>query len=99
MGVSQQRDFLLIGPSASDPDPATLTRDQTLDLSRKASGSNHPSVWSLAPVAEPEPDVFPVIFHQQQDEEAWLLEFQLTPAANVKPIPVALVIAGHSPEI
>lgn len=99
VGVAEQRDFILIGPAASDSDPATLTRDQTLDLSRMASGSNHPSVWSLALVSEPAPAMFPVLVHQQGDEELWLLEFQLTPAANTKPIPVALVVAGHSPEI
>lgn len=98
-GVAQQRDFILAGPAASDPDPATLTREQTLDLSRTASGSNHPSVWSLTLVIEPAPAIFPVLVHKQGDDELWLLEFQLTPAANAKPIPAALVIVGHSPEI
>ena len=98
-GVAQQRDFILIGPASSDSDPATLTRDQTLDLSRMASGSNHPSVWSLALVSEPAPAMFPVLVHQQGDGDLWLLEFQLTPATNVKPIPAALVVVGHSPEI
>jgi hypothetical protein len=50
-------------------------------------------------VSEPAPAIFPVLVHQQEDEELWLLEFQLTPAANAKPIPTALVVVGHSPEI
>lgn len=99
VGVAQQRDFVLISPAASDLDPATLSRDQTWDLSGKASGSNHPSVWSLMPVAEPAPAMFPVLVHQQHEKDLWLLEFQVTPAANAKPIPIALVLVGHSPEI
>jgi hypothetical protein len=58
-----------------------------------------PSVWSLTLVGDLAPAMFPVLVHQQEDEELWLLEFQLTPAANAKPIPTALVVVGHSPEI
>src|SRR5205807_123366 len=49
MGVAPQRDFLLASPATDDQDAATVTIDQTLALSRKATGSNHPSVWSLGP--------------------------------------------------
>jgi len=98
VGVSQQRDFLLISPAGADTDPATITRDETLDLSRKATGTNHPSPWSLMPLPGAAPAAFPAMVHQQEDSDIWILEFQLTPASG-GPVPMGLVVAGHSPEV
>jgi hypothetical protein len=48
LGVSPSPDFLLLIPAASDPGPeATLKFDATVDLSRKASGTHHPSPLML----------------------------------------------------
>ena len=95
LGIAAQRDFLLLGPAAKDSDPATLTRDQTLDLSREASGTGHPSVWSLGP-----PDAgagtLPAVAHQQGND-TWALAFNLSVAGG--PVPMALVIVGHAPDI
>src|SRR5262249_16733660 len=62
MGVAPQRDFVLASPAAADQGTAALTFDQTVALSRKATGSNHPSVWSLAP-PEDHPKSLPSVFH------------------------------------
>jgi hypothetical protein len=97
LGVSEQRDFLLIGPAAADADPALLTRDQTLDLSRKATGSNHPSVWSLGPVAA-DGSSLPAVTHDEADD-TWMLEFQLALEGGGGPVPMALIVAGHAPDI
>lgn len=94
MGVAPQRDFLLASPTSADHDPATLTFDQTIALSRKATGSNHPSVWSLAP-PEDHPKSLPSVFHLD-DGDLWLVEFSVPLAGS--PVPMALVVVGSAPE-
>ena len=95
MGVAPQRDFVLASPAASDQDAATLTIDQTIALSRKATGSNHPSVWSLAP-PEDHPKSLPSVFHLD-DADLWLVEFSL-PLGGASTVPMALVVVGSAPE-
>lgn len=94
MGVAPQRDFVLASPAAADQDAASLTIDQTIALSRKATGSNHPSVWSLAP-PEDHPKSLPSVFHLD-DGDLWLVEFSVPLAGS--PVPMALVVAGSAPE-
>jgi len=97
MGVAPQRDFVLASPAAADQDPATPTVDQSLALSRKATGSNHPSVWSLAP-PEDHPKSLPSVFHLD-DGDLWLVEFQLPlKGATGSPLSMALVVVGSAPE-
>src|SRR5262249_2275917 len=49
LGAAPNRDFLLLIPSASDPDPSTKFEFQKLvALSRQASASKHPAVLSMA---------------------------------------------------
>src|SRR5215469_15313182 len=90
MGVAPQRDFVLASPAAADQDSSTLSFDQTVSLSRKATGSNHPSVWSLAP-PEDHPKSLPSVFHLD-DGDLWLVEFQLP--RQGAPVPMALVVVG-----
>lgn len=94
LGVAPQRDFALASPAAGDQDAATLTFDQTIALSRKATGSNHPSAWSLAP-SEDHPKSLPSVFHLD-DGDLWLVEFSLPLAGS--PLPMALVVVGSAPE-
>ena len=97
MGVAPQRDFVMASPAVADQDPSTLTIDQTLILSRKATGSNHPSVWSLAS-PEDHPKSFPSVFHLD-DGDLWLVEFQLPlQGATGSLLSMALVVAGSAPE-
>jgi hypothetical protein len=47
-GVAPQRDFLILSPAADDTDPkATPAYDPLMDMSRKASGTPHPLVFSI----------------------------------------------------
>ena len=96
MGVAPQRDFVLASPAAADQDPATISIDQTMALSRKATGSNHPSVWSLAP-AEDHPKSLPSVFHLD-DGDLWLVEFPVSLQGASSPLSMALVVAGSAPE-
>ena len=48
LGISPIRDFLLLLPINADQDPTTKYKFEDLTaLSKKASGTNHPSPWSL----------------------------------------------------
>jgi hypothetical protein len=48
LGVSPSRDFLLLVPAALDPDPAAAFKfDELVQMSRKATGTNHPGPLSL----------------------------------------------------
>ena len=99
LGVAPQRDFLLAAPAAADASPANVTREEALDLSRKASGTKHPSVWSL-PAAEGDPVSLPVLTHQEQ-EDHWVLKFrvQIQPeSAAASAAAMALVVVGNAPE-
>lgn len=52
-GVSATKDFVLLAPVSEDKDPnVNMTTEQLLKLSRAASGSAHPSPWSLIPVSD-----------------------------------------------
>jgi hypothetical protein len=94
-GVAPQRDFLLAAPVSADLDPATVSRDAALNLSRKTTGASHPSVWSLGPSDAP-PASPPAILHQGEGD-MWLLQFVMTlnPGSRVA---VTLVVVGHAPE-
>lgn len=48
LGVAPDRDFLLLVPAALDPDPGALFKfDELVQMSRKATGTNHPGPLSL----------------------------------------------------
>ncbi len=85
-----QRDFLLLGPASGDTSPATVTRDQTLDLSRAVTGMQHPTVWSLSPSTA---SSMPAMTHQD-DPDCWMLNFPLTFEGG-KNVPAALVVHGQ----
>jgi hypothetical protein len=50
-GVSPFRDFLLLSPAANDKDPAAVSHDALVDLSKVTINAKHPAVWSIDPPA------------------------------------------------
>jgi hypothetical protein len=98
-GVSPYRDYLLLAPAAADTSVASLNDKDMYALSRKASGTGHPSVWSLV-AADGAPSALPGIVHQD-DGDLWVVYFQapLQPAGSaLSPVKIGLVIVGHAPE-
>lgn len=87
-----QRDFLLLGPAADDTSPNTITRDETLDMSRKVTHTRHPTVWSLAP-SKADAAALPGMTHQD-DPDCWFLNFSLVFEGS-RVTPAALVVYGH----
>lgn len=49
LGVSPNREFLLVSPAPVDDSPAPAGHDQTVDLSKQATGASHPAVWAMDP--------------------------------------------------
>ncbi len=92
-GVSPYRDYLLAVPAALDSAPADLAVADLLKLSRKASGTGHPSVWSLVS-ADSAPATLPAIAHQD-DGDLWIAYFQ---APLAPPAKMGLVVVGHAVE-
>lgn len=93
-GVSPYRDFVLAVPAAADTSTAALTPDALYKLSEKASGTGHPSVWSLIP-ADEAPATLPAIAHQQEETDQWVVFFQ---APLATPVKMGLVVVGHAAE-
>jgi hypothetical protein len=92
-GVSPYRDFVLAVPAALDASTLPITTDNLLKLSRKASGTGHPSVWSLVP-ADTAPAALPGMAHQE-DGDLWVVFFQ---APLASPLKMGLVVYGHAQE-
>ncbi len=93
-GVSPYRDFLLAVPAALDTSTAAIAPNTLDNLSKKAAGSGHPSVWSLVP-ADSAPATLPAIAHQQADTDQWVVFFQ---APLTTPVKMGLVVVGHAAE-
>lgn len=98
-GVAPQRDFLLLAQAQADTNPANITRDELVTLSRKALGSTHPSVWSLGaelgPIAK-----LPVVQHREE-EDHWVVLFPAHLQAGNgagRSVVFALVVVGYAPE-
>lgn len=93
-GVSPYRDFLLAVPASDDTSTAPVAPDALYNLSRKASATGHPSVWSLIP-ADEAPATLPAIAHQQEEADQWVVFFQ---APLATPVKMGLVVVGHAAE-
>lgn len=99
MGVAHFRDFLLLAPASADSSSGTMGAQQMLDLSRKASGTTHPAVWSLLSPDET-PESLPAIVHDEtEDLRVLYFEIALQPSEGAaRKIVMALVVIGHAPE-
>jgi hypothetical protein len=93
-GVSPYRDFLVAVPASLDTSTAAIPIKTLYDLSKKASGTGHPSVWSLVP-ADSAPATLPAIAHQQEDTDQWVVFFE---APLATPVKMGLVVVGHAAE-
>lgn len=99
MGVSPNRDYFLLSPAAEDTGLAALAPQELYGLSRKASGTSHPSIWSLTP-PESAPAGLPAMLHHAE-ENHWILLFEVNAkpeGAAAKKVTVGLVVVGSAPE-
>jgi hypothetical protein len=99
MGVSAIRDFILLLPATDDSSPAVLTRDDTIKMSKKSIGLNHPSVWSIS--APPDENAKMPAVLRLEEEDAWVLYFRVSvqpEGGAAAPLALGLIIFGHAPE-
>lgn len=83
-GVAPQRDFLILTPAAEDKDPnATPDYEQLMNMSRKASGSQHPAVLSVWKVEKAEAPSL-----KKEGDSDWVLY------SKIGTIPVAMIVVG-----
>lgn len=87
-GAAPQRDFLLLVPAASDIDGNSAPNfDALLTLSRKASGTPHPAVFSLW---KEDPKFFKEGVMEKQGEHDWVL------MRKMGAVPVSMILVGRS---
>ena len=91
LGVSPNRDFLLLLPAGSDPDPDAVFKFQDLvELSRHATGTRHPGPLSLVQAKSSTPSI------AKDDEDHWVFYAGVKLAGE--DVPVALVVKGTAPQ-
>jgi hypothetical protein len=93
LGVAPNRDFLLLVPSSADADPkATFKFEDLVQLSKKATGSNHPGPMSLVQAeGASAPDL------SMDSEEHWVFSSALKLEGGEE-LPFALVVKGTAPQ-
>ncbi len=85
-GVAPQRDFLILSQVAEDKDGAANPAfDALMTMSRKASGTPHPLVFSMW---KDEADAKPGF--EKQGENDWVLH------AKIGDVPVAIILVGKA---
>lgn len=95
MGVSQYRDFLLLGPVAQDKDiDKQLSYEELVKLSRQASGTGHPAVLSLGPPAGA--NSFPAVFKDDQGHWLVIVKASGKSAGGEQEFPLAIVLVGKA---
>jgi hypothetical protein len=88
LGVSPNRDFLLLVPAASDADPNTTFKfEQLVELSRKATGTRHPGPLSLVQPTGTAPAL------SKDDQDHWIFSASVKLASGEE-LPFALVVKG-----
>ena len=91
MGASEYSDYLVAIRAADDPDPdAALPFAGLMDLSRKATGTRHPGVFSLA---KPSGTTFPTVAVNDQGHVVLQVRARLKSGGD---LPLALVVQGHA---
>ncbi len=93
MGAAPILDFVLLIPAAEDTrDPdAILTLEEMVNLSRKASGTNHPAVINMAPPASSATE--PLL--EKDDLDHWVLRTK-TQTKSGGELPIGIVVVGRA---
>lgn len=88
LGVAPDRDFLLLVPAALDPDPGALFKfDELVQMSRKATGTNHPGPLSLAQASGSATSL------TKDAEDHWMFSSVLKLESGTD-LPFALIVKG-----
>jgi hypothetical protein len=89
LGVSPNRDFLLLIPAQSDSDPkATFNFQELVTMSAKTVGAKHPSALSSPPADKPSAGTV-----AKDDQDHWIFSAALELASGEE-LPFALIVKG-----
>ena len=89
LGVSPNRDFLLLIPASTDTDPnATFKFQELVAMSAKTVGAKHPSPLSLPPADKPSAATV-----AKDDQDHWIFSVPLKLASGEE-LPFALIVKG-----
>ncbi len=97
-GVAPQRDFLLLSFPSADTTTATLGFKDLVELSRKTTDRDHPSVWSLVP-PDGAPAQLPAVAAQDNEggsTQVLFFKANLGVAGSAEPTTIGLVLVGVS---
>jgi hypothetical protein len=87
LGVSPNRDFLLLIPAPSDTDPnATFKFQELVTMSAKTVGAKHPSPLSLLPADKPSAGAV-----AKDDQDHWIFSAALKLASGEE-LPLAVIV-------
>lgn len=87
LGVAPSRDFVLLVPTSADPDPgAQFKFEELVNLSKKATGTNHPGPLGLVQADS----TIPGLSHDDQDH--WIFSVKISTSGE--PIPIGLIVKG-----
>lgn len=93
VGTSELSDFLLAVPADSDTDPAPVKVPTLMKRSAKATGSNHPAIYSLLP---PEEKADGAKLSHDAAKELWILSIAGKQEGAGTKVPLRLVVIGKS---
>ncbi|HXW91329.1 MAG TPA: hypothetical protein VEK33_12345 [Terriglobales bacterium] len=89
LGVAPNRDFVLVIPAQSDPDPNAKFKFQELvTMSAKTAGTKHPSPLGLAPADKLSPGTV-----AKDDQDHWVFSASLKLASRQE-LPFAVIVKG-----
>jgi hypothetical protein len=89
MGVAPNRDFLLLTPVPETDPSASLSSEQLIALSAKASGTAHPAAFSMV---QPDGDTFPAIYKNDDGYYVFVVKLK----TSTGELPVGLVVKGQA---
>jgi hypothetical protein len=94
-GRAPGRDFVVLVPAALDVATGPIAVANLMEMSRKASTTEHPSVWSLVPPPSNSPPLrdLPTLIHSDQGD-LWIVYFS---APFTSAAAIGFVISGHGP--
>lgn len=94
-GKAPGRDFVLLVPAALDPATGPISPGNLMELSRKASTTEHPSVWSMVPPPSNSSPLrnLPALIHSDLGD-LWIVYFA---APFTSAGAIGLVVSGHGP--
>jgi len=96
LGVSTNRDYVLLIPAAKDGDVADLPRKKLEERSAESVGTTHPAVLILLPAPEKLPDSPTMVNDEALSTWGALLTLPLAVPGEAAPVPlpVQLVVVG-----